>query len=155
MKNVLLFCLGIVLLLNCKNAQKPAEAPSEGTNSQEGKPTSSLVIGCYAYDGNGSSVQFEITSDVNPVKGHLNYMLAEKDRNTGTFSGNLKDGKLIGTYTFQSEGTGSQREVAFLLKEGQLIEGYGEMNETGNAFKNRENISFSSTMPLSRTNCQQ
>ena len=87
--------------------------------------------------------------------GNLNYAFKEKDANTGTFSGVLKDSVLIGNYSFMSEGMVSSREVAFLVKENQLIEGFGELDETGTGFKDKDNISFSSSMPLTKTECSQ
>jgi hypothetical protein len=153
MKKGMMICLVLVLVYNCREAQRSATAPEADIDSRSGKSTTSLELGCYAYHGDGSSVQLEITANSNPVKGNLQYQLAEKDRNTGTFTGNFKEGELIGTYTFMSEGTESKREVAFLLKNGQLIEGYGEMNENGTAFRDRETISFTSSMPLSKSEC--
>lgn len=75
------------------------------------------------------------------------------NNNTGTFIGALKEDRLIGAYTFMLEGMESSREVAFQVKDGQLIEGYGEMNKDGTSFKNYGSINFSSTMPLTRGEC--
>ncbi len=153
MKKGVIICVGMILMWNCRQAQKPATAPEVDSNAATAKMTSAINMGCYIYKEDGNSVHLEVTSTANPVQGKLQYQFAEKDRNTGTFTGNFKDGKLIGTYTFMSEGTESKREVAFLLKKGQLIEGYGEMDDNGTAFKDRESISFSSSMPLSYVKC--
>ncbi|KKN46648.1 hypothetical protein LCGC14_0671010 [marine sediment metagenome] len=89
------------------------------------------------------------------MEANLTYALAEKDKNTGTYKGEFNDGKLIGTYTFQSEGVESKRQVAFMLSDDQLIEGYGELNEDGSLFKDVNTVNYSSTMPLSKTDCAQ
>lgn len=117
--------------------------------------TPTLEKGCYIYNANGSMVNLEITKTDNPVEGNLIYALAEKDKNTGTFNGQFNDGKLVGTYTFQSEGIESKRQVAFMLKDHQLVEGYGELNEDGTMFKDVNSVSYSSTMPLTKTDCTQ
>jgi hypothetical protein len=46
-----------------------------------------------------------------------------------------------------------KREVAFIIKDGKLIEGYGELNEEGTTFKDPSQLHFTSTMPLQKTNC--
>ena len=80
-------------------------------------------------DENGTTINLEITELGNPVMGNLTFALSGKDRNTGTFKGRLKDEKLIGEYTFQSEGVESSREVAFKVDGDRLIEGYGELTD--------------------------
>jgi len=114
---------------------------------------SALEMGCYSYHGNGNAIDLEITGLNNGVSGKLMYALDGKDRNSGTFSGRLNGDKLLGTYTFISEGIESMREVAFLIKDNQLIEGYGELNENGTTFVDRSNLSYTSTMPLTKTDC--
>lgn len=52
-----------------------------------------------------------------------------------------------------SEGTESKREVAFRVKDNQLIEGYGPMNENGDAFTDKSSIAYSANMPLKKTDC--
>ncbi|MDD7886099.1 hypothetical protein [Flavivirga sp. 57AJ16] len=68
-------------------------------------------------------------------------------------NGKLNGDTLFGEYTFMSEGIESKREVAFLIKDHQLIEGYGELNEDRTAFVDKNNISYTSTMPLTKTDC--
>lgn len=113
-----------------------------------------LEKGCYTYNSDGSSISFEITEIGNSIRGNLEYSLSGKDRNSGIFKGNLIGDKLTGAYTFMSEGIQSTREVAFLVKEDRLIEGYGELNNEGIAFRNRDNVSYTSTMPLIKGECQ-
>ena len=87
------------------------------------------------------------------MKGNLSYALDGKDANNGNFTGTLNGNKLIGNYTFHSEGRKSTREVAFMVKGKQLIEGYGPLNETGTKFKDKEAIQYTSEMPLKKTAC--
>src|SRR5690606_41367916 len=99
------------------------------------------------------AINMEITGIQNRVTGNLTYSLDGKDRNSGVFTGDLNGDKLIAEYTFMSEGIESKREVAFLVKVDQLIEGYGELNEAGTVFVDKNNISYTSTMPLTKTDC--
>lgn len=156
MKRIIIALLLTSVFVGCKSNEKKEEEPTKVENQEEvveTSPSPSLEIGCYGYDDNGSKVVLEITQITDSIRGNLNYAFKEKDANTGTFSGVLKDSVLIGNYSFMSEGLESSREVAFLIKENQLIEGFGELNETGTGFKDKENISFSSSMPLTQTEC--
>lgn len=153
MKKILILFLVTTLTTSCKKEKYKNDVTKESKEVVVETPTTLLQIGCYEYNKEGNQILFKITEIGNTIKGAINYVLAEKDANTGTFSGTLTDNKLIGIYTFSSEGTESTREVAFMVKDDQLIEGFGELNKTGNAFKNKNNISYTSTMPLTKTDC--
>lgn len=157
MKKIAFTLFLFVLMVSCKTKEeKQTDSSEEKTSTeitQEKLKTPILETGCYTYEGNGNKVSLEITDISNTVLGNLDYALKEKDANTGTFAGTLQDSILIGSYSFSSEGSQSTREVAFLIKDGQLIEGYGELDETGTAFKDKSALSFSSSMPLSKTDC--
>lgn len=153
-KIAVLIMLSLAMFFSCKNKEEKIDDNTlEETATENIDMTPKLEKGCYIYNDNGSMVNFEITKTDNPVEGHLTYSFAEKDKNTGTFSGSINEGKLVGTYTFQSEGLESNRQVAFLLKDNQLIEGYGELNEDGTMFKDLNSVRYSSNMPLSLTDC--
>ncbi len=155
-KLAVVLMLSFAVFFSCKNKEeKPDDTMIEETTEEDMVMTPTLEKGCYIYNENGSMVNFEITKTDNPVEGNLTYAYAEKDKNTGTFSGNMNDGKLVGIYTFQSEGVESQRQIAFMLKDNQLVEGYGELNEDGTIFKDANSVNYSSTTPLTKTDCQQ
>ena len=155
-KKVFLLAFVAISFLGCKNnKEKTDETQKQEPMEEETTMAPTLEKGCYRYDENGSTVNLEITDSENPVEANLMYALAEKDKNTGTFKGEFKDAKLVGTYTFQSEGVESKRQVAFMLRDNQLIEGYGELNEDGTLFKDVNTVNYSSAMPLSKTDCAQ
>lgn len=140
---------------NCNNNTAKKEASGEAKADIPGKTASLLQTGCYSYFDGSNAVNFEIIAQGEDIAGTLTYALDGKDANTGTFKGQLSGDKLSGIYIFLSEGVESTREVAFLVKNNQLIEGYGELNEAGNAFKDKNAISYSSVMPLIKTDCSQ
>ena len=153
MKKLIILTLLAAGLTNCKNTTK-----EQGTKEEKGVVTtkesqSLLALGCYSYNINNNAINMEITGIQNGVTGNLTYALDGKDRNSGVFTGDLNGDKLIGEYTFMSEGIASKREVAFLVKTDHLIEGYGELNEDGTVFVDKNNISYTSTMPLTKTDC--
>ena len=151
MKKISLLLLIIIGFTSCKsNTEKTTD---ENIDVAKEIPTAKLELGCYIYNENGNSIAFEITNLENGVSGNLTYELKEKDRNSGTFTGEINGKNLIGTYKFMSEGIESEREVAFLVKENQLVEGYGEMKEKGTAFKDKSKINYTATMPLTKSDC--
>lgn len=156
MKHLLITSFFILLVFGCKSKEENKEIDSP-IITEEIKPDAlvpqSLDMGCYAYDANGNKIELEITQYSDSIVGQLNYAFKEKDANSGSFSGILQDSILMGSYNFTSEGIESSREVAFLWKDGQLIEGFGELDETGTKFKDKEAINFSSSMPLTKTDC--
>ncbi len=152
MKKLTLLFFTALSLLNCKKEEKIENAtPQEVVPEETLLPT--LDLGCYVFNDDKNNISLEIIENGREIKGYLNYSLSEKDKNSGNFTGKLNDGILIGKYTFQSEGTESTREVAFKVEGKNLIEGYGDLNEDGTKFKDISNLNFSSTMPLTKTDC--
>lgn len=147
MKKLALLMFAIFTILACKKNTK-IETPIKESPD---KPI--LETACYEYNSDGNHITMEITEIDSKVMANLNIAYAEKDRNQGKFVGDLNGDKLIGTYTFNSEGTESSREIAFLIKDNQIIEGYGEMNEEGTKFKDTSSITYPATMPLLKVDC--
>ena len=154
MKNLMIVAVLAFSLSSCKNETKNVETTDgNAVETPMATTTPALELGCYAYNKDGNETVLDITSLDNGVKGNLNYSLAEKDSNTGTFDGKMVDDKLIGTYTFMSEGKESKREVAFMVKDNTLIEGYLDQNADGTGFADQTKINYTSTMPLAKTDC--
>ncbi|HSH65881.1 MAG TPA: hypothetical protein VLB84_08805 [Bacteroidia bacterium] len=116
----------------------------------------SHIQGCYSTNNKKDSIKMQLSSNGNYIKGYLTYSLYQKDKNNGTFEGEMHHDTLIADYTFNSEGNTSVREIAFLLKDTLLIEGYGEMKYKGEklVFKNTKYLSFPGTIVLRKTSCQ-
>lgn len=152
MKKILTYSLVLLLFVQCKKKEVEPLITTEN-------PEADITIhnhSCYLYDANGNKIELHLDETEVAVKGKLNYALFEKDKNEGTIEGIRRGDTLIATYTFLSEGFESKREVAFLFKDNQLIEGYGEIIVDGYSakFKDQKSIQFTSTMPLSKTACE-
>lgn len=129
-----------------------------GNNKTSASADQSEVLSsntCYSYEANGSIIALRITDAGETVTGNLVYAWAEKDRNVGEFTGKIEGDVLIGIYTFQSEGVESKREVAFLIKENTLVEGFGEIEDDGNGirFADADALDFDGSITLSATDC--
>lgn len=154
MKKISVIVATLFFLTACNNDSEgnKTAADSLAKNTANSSNTS-LEIGCYAYAQNGDTVRLNIYDIGDSVKSSLLIALAEKDVNDGNFTAKWQDDKLFGTFTFQSEGVVSSRQLAFQWKNQQLIEGYGEMDESGTRFKNPDSIRYESNMPLSKVDC--
>ncbi|MDW5290359.1 hypothetical protein [Formosa sp. PL04] len=156
MKKIALLIFALVSIVACKDNTKTDNQTviEEVKTVIETTPKSILEIGCYTYNSDGNNIKMEITEVNAYVTADLNIAYAEKDSNKGKFVGTLNGDKLIGTYTFNSEGIESSREMAFLVKNDLLIEGYGELNENGTKFNDVNTIKYTSTTPLTKANCE-
>ena len=153
MKKLIIAAFLALTMLNCKNKEQKTETTKTDPQEVIAKKTKALDLGCYVFDDGKNIVSLEITENDEEIKGNLTYALYEKDKNSGKFTGKFNDGILIADYTFQSEGKESIRQVAFKVEGDKLIEGYGDLNDEGTAFKDISNIQFTSTMPLTKTEC--
>ncbi len=76
------------------------EKDSTLTRSEKPKPATSSISGCYAMTNNKDSATMKLNENGNKVSGNLIINLFEKDKNSGTLDGIIKDGLLIADYTF-------------------------------------------------------
>ena len=114
------------------------------------------VTGCYTDTRTTDRIAADFRVSDNAVTGTLTYDFAEKDDNTGTFTGMLQGDTLRGVYTFESEGQRSKREVAFLQRGETLVEGYGNVSPAGDVqrFSNVAEITYGQGIVLTKTACE-
>lgn len=153
MKPITLLSIVLVTFISCQKKESKSPVPVEETKSET---VEKLAKDCYRFQGEGVEVTMQITAVDKEIEGYLKYNIEGKDQNKGTFKGVQKGDTLLATYTFQSEGVQSERTVAFLLKNQQLLEGYGEMIVEGMTakFKNPSQLKFEGAMPLSKIECK-
>lgn len=152
MKTQILSLLTIALVATgCKNETKDTPAPTVPIVEEVVPETPTTE--CYAVTKSGTVISMQLTYNKDSVSGTLTYAIMEKDRNTGSFVGQVKDSILIADYTFQSEGVESTRQIAYKFKGNQIVEGYGDVNEDGTKFKDISKLNFDGKMPLDKVDC--
>jgi hypothetical protein len=157
MKKLLsLTMLVLVVFVSCKKTD-PATGVITPSAPKEAEIVEPAGNQCYSYSANNDMV--ELSYNVNShqeVNGTLSYALSEKDKNEGILVGNMKGDTLIAEYTFTSEGVSSVREVAFLQKDGTLVEGYGETVEANDkiTFKDKSKLKFDQKNVLTKVDCK-
>lgn len=112
-------------------------------------------IMCYAYIENQDTIQLQIRTLNDSVKGRLTYNLFEKDINRGTLDGMMKGDTLFASYTFFSEGIESTREVAFVKVGADFVEAYGDVEvENGKqVFIKTAELRLNNKFILENVNC--
>ncbi len=111
---------------------------------------------CYTYINNKDKASLVIMISGYVVTGELNYQLFEKDSNQGAIKGEMRGDTLVADYIFNSEGKQSTRQVAFLKKDGKLIEGFGNAIEKDGkmVFKDLSKLTFNSGIEFVKTDCK-
>lgn len=154
MKKSVVFVFIFFGILSCKkNDQETTPISSEPLT--EGTKNKVLYENCYVYYSGGSKILLQFSKTEKGITGNLDYALSEKDANSGTFSGSMKGDTLVADYTFSSEGKISVREIVFLRKGDQFLEGFGDVvvKDNNTRFADKEKLQFNETMPLQKTDC--
>lgn len=132
---------------------------SEKTTTDTDAPDTNIVPVsqqyCYKYIKDKDTATLTMMSSGPITTGELKYNLYEKDKNSGIFEGELRGDTLIVEYTFNSEGKESVRQVAFLKKGDQLIEGFGDVEEKNGKmiFKDKSKVTFGNSMVFNKVDC--
>jgi hypothetical protein len=165
MQNLFVVVL-FAFLLSCNNNNDAAiadvqDAATEGSvhaGAADTIVTSAqplVLTGCYEMTLKKDSAFLDLQVTDTVVTGTLNFNFFEKDRNSGTLQGVLRNDKILADYTFQSEGVTSVREVVFQIKDSTLLQGHGELKQQGTklVFADPENLQYQTANPFIKVAC--
>jgi hypothetical protein len=125
MKTKILLPLLVGALAACQNrAKQDGETAAEEISVAPLETTT-----CYQYQTENDLATLRLIFAGDVVNGELVYQLHEKDKNEGVVAGEFQGDFLLAEYTFMSEGVTSVRQVAFMRRGDDLVEGFGEMKE--------------------------
>ena len=92
----------------------------------EDNTVSASISGCYVAKLGQDIYTLDIESENGGnVSGMLAYNNYQKDSSSGSFQGIFTEGKLLGDYSFDSEGMHSDRQVIFKQEGDNFIQGFG------------------------------
>ncbi|HVE62079.1 MAG TPA: hypothetical protein VNA26_09675 [Chitinophagaceae bacterium] len=156
----ILFLSGIIVLTACSSNSNDSSTTGETTHAGSNdtivttKPV--ILTGCYQMTMKNDSGWLDIVVNDTTVTGNLKYNLHEKDNNTGTINGVVRDNMIYADYRFQSEGTASVREVIFKISGDTLIQAFGDLIEKNGkiVFVNKNDLQYTNTSPFIKGNCQ-
>ena len=138
MKNQILVAVALISLWSCEKKISQTvdiqnSAPDSVVVPENAEPIeSSTLQTCYMEATGKDSVFVSLDDNLGTITGKMRYKNFEKDSSFGDIVGSQNGDTLKLNYTFQSEGSTSDREIYFLKKGGNLTEGIGEHKTEGN-----------------------
>ncbi len=83
------------------------------------------------------------------VNGAYNWLPAEKDAMTGTFTGTLENGVVTALYTYRAEGAMAKQEILFKLVDRGLLVGSGDLVQDQGVwlFKDKSKAEYGEAVP--------
>ncbi|SFT78286.1 hypothetical protein SAMN04489724_2195 [Algoriphagus locisalis] len=147
---ILIFVLAI---LSCKGPKE--DSPIDVAFSPDEEHAEEINTECFRYFGEKDTVLLTTHVDGTNITGTLDYSIYEKDKNSGTIEGEIRDNMIIAEYTFQSEGVTSKRQVVFKNTEEGWKEGFGEMKSVDGipVQVNIDSLDYSHQMALTPVPC--
>lgn len=151
-KLIPILTLAAAFFASCQSESTKSDSADTSMNTKENGNSSQ----CYQSIENRDTASVTLNIQDDKVTGSLSYNLFEKDKNNGVIAGIVKGDTIIADYTFQSEGTTSIRQVAWLKQDNQLIEGFGDVEEVEGRtqFKSIEKLNFGKSMVFTKTDCK-
>ena len=161
-----LLYLGIVVLalFSCADNQERRTA-DENSGTVHAGATDTIVSGgelvrlegCYEQVVLRDTATLYLNVIGTEVTGKLVYNRYEKDDNSGSLKGELKEGRIQADYVFQSEGQTSTRAVVFQIRDTLLLEGIGEVEERDGklVFRKPDRLHYDSLHPFVKVPCRQ
>ena len=138
MKNFFLSAFIVLSAVSCEkksNETVNTEATADSTvvvpESNEPLESSTLQT-CYMEVAGKDTLFVSLDDNLGTITGKMRYKNFEKDSSIGDLIGTQNGDTLMLNYTFEAEGTTSEREIYFLRKDGNLIEGIGEHKTESN-----------------------
>ncbi|MCO4293907.1 hypothetical protein NF867_13665 [Solitalea sp. MAHUQ-68] len=153
-RNTALWIMAVVFILACNTKTNKTTVQTDSISVSDSPKSNEY---CYSYIKDKDSVLLRFKmSDDSLILGTLNYNFHEKDSNKGNVQGMLKGDTLLLDYIFQSEGVESVREVAFLKKGEDFVEGYGDLVEKDGRmmFKEHKKLNFGGQTILRPIECK-
>ncbi len=155
--SMLLIIIVAVIVFSCNNESK--KSTEEATMADTTKSIENKIMipqsTCYMSVTGKDTFNLKLEKFPNVVTGTLSYNFYEKDDNNGTIDGLLNGDTLTANYTFKSEGKSSIRQVAFLITDSSVIEGFAPMEkkEDKMMFKELKEINFKSGTKFIKIQC--
>ncbi len=159
MKKILFGTFALVILANCekKNNHDAALKPdfdSTAVISESQNLNEPILTHCFESVTDKDTIALSYEDNLGTITGKMSYKNAQKDSSKGDISGLISGDTLKLTYTFDSEGTTSNREIWFLKKGENLLESAGKYDESGEYYANPKSVKFEEAHTLSPVDCK-
>lgn len=159
---LLILCLVCLAVNGCNNNQQNVDANNTSetihnnvanTIVRAEKPVQ--LSGCYQMIMKRDTATLKIDLADSTITGQLNYYFFEKDRNSGSIIGVIRNGYIYADYQFMSEGVMSVREVVFKIVDDSLVQGFGDLKEQNGklVFTDKDALQYHQTNPFYKVSC--
>lgn len=159
MKKILFALITLVLFANCekkKNSEaalKPDfDSTAVATESQN--LSEPILTHCFEAVTDKDTLSLSYEDNLGTITGKMSYRNSQKDSSKGEISGLINGDTLKLTYTFDSEGSTSNREIWFLKKGENLLEAAGKYDETGEYYADPKSVKFDAAHSLNPIDCK-
>lgn len=159
MRNLIAIIGLAISVTNCDKKQQETvskQTVQDSVNFVQSEDTAPVELPqtCYLGITGKDSVFVLLDDNLGTITGKMRYKNFGKDSSIGDLVGSANGDTLKLSYTFEAEGTTSEREIFFLRKDGNLIEGIGEQKTEGNkATYTKSNKLEYSADPLKPAEC--
>ena len=161
MKKLIIATFAVFTLISCEKKVSETistenSAPDSVVVPENAEPIeSSTLQTCYLGVTGKDSVFVSLDDNLGTITGKMQYKNFEKDSSSGDVVGSKNGDTLKLNYTFKSEGSTSEREIYFLKKGSDLMEGIGEQKvENGkNIYVNPSTLQYQAKA-LKQTDCK-
>lgn len=161
MKN---FILAVTIMLSLASCEKKVD---QNIDIQSSKTDSTLIPeittpiesstlqSCFVGFTGKDSIFVSLDDNLGTITGKMYFKNNEKDSSIGDLMGTKSGDTLKLYYTFSSEGSNSEREIYFLKKDGNLIEGIGEhaVENSKDSYTTPTKLKYT-TPPLKQADCE-
>lgn len=113
------------------------------------------TIACYYFNEGEDHRRMYVMRTGNYVLGDLHINWEGKDGAMGSFIGSFSGDTMWANYDVVMEGQKMRQEIVFILKDNQMIQGYGELNEDAavQSFINKKKITFDEKHAMAKGDC--
>lgn len=163
MKKVILNLIIAAAVFSCTKKEETVIQNSETNDSvtvdSEDKPDTENLNGtkCWLYAQDKDTAKLQLDFQGNKFSGKLIQNYYQKDGSFGYYEGEMRGDTLVGNYKMMAEGTVSDLEKVYLMKDGKISEGIGPYRDAGSDYKmvfvSYDSIRFGEMKDFHATDC--
>lgn len=146
-----------LLIFSCskKNTSETTVKPDFDSTSVNDSTaiTEEIKTSCFMNISGKDTLLLSYEDNLGTVTGKLQYRNFQKDSSLGDIAGLMTGDTLKVTYTFESEGKTSNREIWFLKKDGEILEGIGNYDTSGENY-DAKTVKFEKGRTLKPADCK-
>lgn len=154
MRTLIFAALSSVAMLACADKKQAEVTLDKPKPDRKEQPAVASNEECFRWVSGKDTVDLRLVRTADNIRGRLRYMWYEKDKSNGTIVGVFKRDTLKADYRFESEGMESFREVVFIRKDNQLIQGNGDMADRKGKMVFTGKLSFENSISMTKAECR-